>query len=332
MTLETIETEGATFLKLTNSVGLSVTLSDFGAGIYEIRYLGVPMTIAEKDKKAWLHSTAYFGKTVGRIAGRIKDGKLDYLGKSYVLSVNEGTNTLHGGVEGFSYRPFRMDVVHLGDGVAADFYLVSKALDMGFPGEVDLRVRYLLKENEPVLRIVYDAKVSEETPLNFTCHAYFNIGGEDTVERQKLFVDAKETETYDPALVPLGFVPSPKCLDFLMPKAVGQDILDPYLQNSRAFGYDHCFAFEKNKGTYPVVSLENEHFRMSLKTSLPAVQVYSDNYPRPLCPLTNGQKEKQHSGLAIEPVYRPNDFHAMAAIPFENKRNFIEYTFEKKGE
>lgn len=330
MTLETIETEGATFLKLTNSVGLSVTLSDFGAGIYEIRYLGVPMTIAEKDKKAWLHSTAYFGKTVGRIAGRIKDGKLDYLGKSYVLSVNEGTNTLHGGVEGFSYRPFRMDVVHLGDGVAADFYLVSKALDMGFPGEVDLRVRYLLKENEPVLRIVYDAKVSEETPLNFTCHAYFNLGGDETVEAQRLWIDAEKTETYGPSLIPLGFVPSPRCLDFTEPKAVGQDIMDPYLQKSRALGYDHCFAFKDNRGQAPVLRLESAKYGMEITTSLPGVQVYSDNYPRLGALLNNGHREKQHSGLAIEPVYLPDDFTSMSAVPGTNKHDWIAYHFYAK--
>jgi aldose 1-epimerase len=332
MTIESVESSGVTFLKVTNSVGLALTLSDFGAGIYEIRYLGVPMTIAQKDKAEWLHSDAYFGKTVGRIAGRIKEGKLDYLGKTYSLSVNEGVNTLHGGVEGFSFKMFKMDVVHLGDGIAVDYYLVSKALEMGFPGEVDLRVRYLIKENEPVFRIVYDAKSSEQTPLNFTSHTYFNLGGEDTVERQILYIDANETETYDSAMIPLGFAPAPKCLDFTTPKAVGKDINDPYLQNARTLGYDHCFAFRSNKSSFPVLTLENGPFKLSLRTSLPAVQIYSDNYPRMGALLTNGQKEKQHSGLAIEPVYKPNDFHAMTCMPYEGKRNFIEYTFSKKGE
>jgi hypothetical protein len=40
MTIESVDKDGVTFLKMTNSAGLSVTLSDFGAGIYEIRYGG----------------------------------------------------------------------------------------------------------------------------------------------------------------------------------------------------------------------------------------------------------------------------------------------------
>ena len=52
MILESVEMDGVTFLKMTNAVGLSVLLSDYGAGIYEIRYLGEAMNIAPKDKKA----------------------------------------------------------------------------------------------------------------------------------------------------------------------------------------------------------------------------------------------------------------------------------------
>lgn len=331
MILESVEMDGVTFLKMTNAVGLSVLLSDYGAGIYEIRYLGEAMNIAPKDKKAWLKSDAYFGKTVGRLAGRVANGKLDYLGKTYTLSVNEGKNTLHGGKEGFSYRLFKMDVVHLGDGVAADFYLISPALDMGFPGECALRVRYFLKEDEPLLRISYQSKVSEQTPLNFTCHTYFNLGGEKNVDRHLLHVKSHQSETYDSSLIPQGFKASPSCLDFSEKKRVGKDIDDPYLLNSRTAGYDHCFLFSNNDGGV-VLSLESEHFLFELKTSLPAVQIYSDNYPHPEMPLNNGQMEERHSGLAIEPVYAPLDYHAMTALPFETKKDFIEYHFSKKGE
>jgi len=262
------------------------------------------------------------------LAGRVKDGKLDYLGKTYSLSVNEGKNTLHGGQKAFSFRLFKMDVVHLGDGVAADFYLISPAGDNGFPGECALRVRYFLLEEEATLRISYQSKVTEQTPLNFTSHTYFNIGGEKNVDQQILTVASHQVETYDAELIPLGFAPAPKCLDFSKGKAVGQDINDPYLQNSRTGGYDHCFRFAHHDGV--LLSLENEHFRMELKTSLPAVQIYSDNYPHKGSLLNTGFEEEAHSGLAIEPVYAPLDYHAMTAMPFETKKDYIEYHFSKK--
>jgi aldose 1-epimerase len=330
MTIESVDKDGVTFLTISNSAGLALTLSDFGAAIYEIRYKGAPMNIAEQDKKAWLTSSAYFGKSVGRIAGRIAGGVLHYEGKDYPLDVNEGANTLHGGKAGFSFLPFKMDVVRLGEEVAVDFYLTSKAGDMGFPGEVSLRVRYLIKDEEASFKILYEAKASEKTPLNFTSHTYFNLGGEDTVEKQTLWIDADKTETYSPALIPLGFVHSPKCLDFTEAKAVGQDILDPYLQTSRALGYDHCFAFRKNGGTKPLLRLESADYGLEISTSLPGVQVYSDNYPRLGTLLNNGHSEKQHSGLAIEPVYLPDDFASMSAMPGKSKRNWIAYHFYAK--
>jgi aldose 1-epimerase len=330
MTIQTVEKEGVTFITIVNAAGLSLTLSDFGAAIYEIRYQNAPMNIAETDKKTWLTSSAYFGKSVGRIAGRINGGVLHYQGKDYQLDVNEGSNTLHGGKGGFSFLPFKMDVVRLDEAVAVDFYLTSKAGDMGFPGEVALRVRYLIQEDEASFKILYDSKVSEETPLNFTCHAYFNLGGDETVEAQRLWIDAEKTETYGPSLIPLGFVPSPRCLDFTEPKAVGQDIMDPYLQKSRALGYDHCFAFKDNRGQAPVLRLESAKYGMEITTSLPGVQVYSDNYPRLGALLNNGHREKQHSGLAIEPVYLPDDFTSMSAVPGTNKHDWIAYHFYAK--
>jgi aldose 1-epimerase len=331
MTLESFSKGALTFIRATNASGLSVTLCDYGAAVYEIRFQGKPMNIAEKNAEEWKASSSYFGKTVGRLAGRILNGDLDYLGKHHQVDVNEGINCLHGGKEGFSFLTFKMDVVHLGSGVSVDYYLVSKAGAMGFPGEVDLRVRYFIPENESSLKITYEMKSSEQTPLNITCHAYFNLGGEPTVEKQKLYVKAAETEHYDEHLAPLGFQKSPECLNFLTPKAIGRDIDDPFLQKSRTLGYDHCFLLEEHEPKEPVLTLESAEAKMSLFTDYPALQIYSDNYPRLTHLLNTGMKESVHAGLAIEPVYKPNDFRAMTVLPYETKKTWIEYVFTSKG-
>ncbi len=331
MTLESFSKGLLTFIKATNAAGLSVTLCDYGAAVYEIRFKGRPMNIAEADKEEWKVSDSYFGKTVGRLAGRIPQGDLDYLGKHYKVDVNEGgVNCLHGGKEGFSFLTFKMDVVHLGAGVAIDFYLVSKAGAMGFPGEIDLRVRYFIPENEARLKITYEMKSSEQTPLNITCHAYFNLGGDLNVEKQKLCVRSSLTEHYDATLAPLGFEKSPSCLNFLAPKEIGRDIQDPILQSSRTLGYDHCFLLGEGNPQEAALTLESSFAKMSLYTDYPAIQIYSDNYPRLTHLLNTGKKESLHAGLAIEPVYKPNDFRAMTVLPFETKKKSIEYVFEAK--
>jgi aldose 1-epimerase len=330
MKMESHEKDGSSFITITNDVGLSLTLCDFGAGLYEVRYDDKPMTLAELDKDSWLHSDAYFGKTVGRIAGRLSGGKLPYLGNVYSLDTNEGRNTLHGGKGGFSYRPFKMDVLHLEEGLAVDFYYVSKAGEEGFPGEVNLRVRYFLSSDEPTYKIIYESKVSEQTPLNFTSHTYFNLGGEPTVEKQKLTLLSKENETYDPELIPLGFEASPSYLDFSLGKAIGEDINAPALQESRTKGYDHCFKFLPHGKKEPVIRLESEEYALEISTSLPCVQVYSYNYPHLGEAMSNGQKAQLHGALAIEPVYAPGDFHTMTVLPFEGRKDVIEYHFSKK--
>ncbi|MCH3910113.1 MAG: hypothetical protein LKE31_07180 [Bacilli bacterium] len=332
MIIENVEKENASFITLTNSAGLKLTLCDYGAGIYSIFYDGKSMNVAPTDKKSWLNEDTYFGKTVGRIAGRLSKGRLNYLGNEYQLSVNEGENTLHGGKEGFSFRHFKMDVVHLGDSVAVDYYLVSPAGDMGFPGEIALRVRYIVKEDEPSFKIVYLAKSKSETPLNLTCHAYFNLGGEDDVEKQLLFVNSDETMSYDKELIPLGFKKSPSCLDFSTPKEIGKDIDDPYLTSIRTLGYDHCFLFKEANAEETQIRMESQDYVMDIKTSLPAAQIYSYNYPHIGEELVSGKKTKLHSGLAIEPVYKPGDFHSMSVISDTPKSDFIEYIFKKKGE
>lgn len=43
----------------------------------------------------------YFGATIGRVANRIAKGKFTVEGHEYQLALNDGSNSLHGGVKGF---------------------------------------------------------------------------------------------------------------------------------------------------------------------------------------------------------------------------------------
>lgn len=331
MEIESKIIDGVTFVKITNSNGLEVVLSEKGAGIYQVKLDGVPMLVGLKDLKEWMTSTAYNGKTVGRIAGRLPATGLTYEGKTYPLNNNEGPNTLHGGKDGFSFRKFKMDLHHLESSINVDFYLNSPDMDQGFPNEVTLRVRYIIPEEENIVRIEYKAMSDGNTPVSLTNHAYFNLGGESDILSDTLYVDADMILSYAPDLLPKGYVDIPEFLDCNNGKELDGIVKNPYLSPSK--GLDTAFHRENRDIEKPHITLENEKYKLIIKSSYDDVVIYSSNYPPFGMELNNGNIHELHDGLAIEPQYEANDFGRMTVKKGDAQRNFIEYSFiAKEGE
>lgn len=328
MQFEKFTEEGENLIRLTSDSGLAVTFSPIGAGIYEIRYLGAPMTVASKSPVQYAKSTAYHGKTVGRIAGRLPLARFSFDGKEFETEPNEGKNTLHGGFSGLSFKRFKYEVAELEGKTLVDFFYDSPENEGGFPGEVRFEVRYIMGDKEPSLRIEYRYLSSEDTPINLTSHTYFNLGAEETVEEEVLTINASKAEHYSKDLIPLGMEEVSPALDFRKGKAIGRDIDDPSLHETRTNGYDHCYLFDKAEG--PVAHLESRRYALDIKTSYPALQVYSANWPTDNLLLTNGRFDCPHSAIALEAVYVPGDFKSMTAKKGQLMKNYIEFVFTKK--
>ncbi|PTB77444.1 galactose mutarotase-like protein [Trichoderma longibrachiatum ATCC 18648] len=134
------------------------------------------------------YNTAYFGETIGRVANRIKDARIESLngGKSYALAANDGFNHLHGGNEGWGKRIWRgptpvgtrqiPGVDGLRGGESVEFTLRSEDGDEGYPGTVEAKVVYttgsqVVNGNEAfVLGIEYEARLvggADETVPSF---------------------------------------------------------------------------------------------------------------------------------------------------------------------
>ena len=64
------------------------------------------MTLGFGDGAGYVAKSPYFGALIGRYGNRIAQGKFTLDGKTYSLAVNDGANTLHGGLKGFDNACF----------------------------------------------------------------------------------------------------------------------------------------------------------------------------------------------------------------------------------
>ena len=67
------------------------------------------IVLGYNNMKGYLAQRQYFGATVGRFANRIAKGRFMLDGKPYQLTINDGPNSLHGGIKGFDTRLWKVD-------------------------------------------------------------------------------------------------------------------------------------------------------------------------------------------------------------------------------
>ena len=91
---------------LSNSHGMTAKIMNYGAILVSLtapdragKFADVVLGFDTLD--GYLNGSPYFGATVGRVANRIAKGKYTVDGKEYSAAVNNGPNSLHGGLKGF---------------------------------------------------------------------------------------------------------------------------------------------------------------------------------------------------------------------------------------
>ena len=92
------------FYTIKSSGGLKVEISNLGAKITKLLIAGRDVVLGFKTAEEWRTQETYFNAICGRVANRIKDGRFSIDGKQYQLPINNGTNSLHGGIEGFNAK------------------------------------------------------------------------------------------------------------------------------------------------------------------------------------------------------------------------------------
>lgn len=314
---------GASFFRISNHVGMEMILSCRGAGLAGLFFQGKPMMMSHLDLSDWASPNGeYAGKTIGPLAGRVKDYSFIYQGRAYTLPKDPRSpkHALHGGALCYGERDFDVDISKQGQELNVHFH--QNFNDPDYPSPVSVEVDYLLDLDEPCFRLILSAKAKEGAPINLTHHAYWNLGGYPNVLNHRLTFSADQVADYDPDLLLLGLKKTPKILDFSEGKA-----LTPLWEENElkiTNGIDHGFALKEK-----TLILESPAFRMKMETSAPAIQMYLMSYPRKNLKLQSGEWCMMGSGLAIEPqgalTPEPSE-HQIA--PSETFRIETNYCFE----
>ena len=195
------------FYTIKSSGGLKVEISNLGAKITKLLVANRKGEVKDvilgfRSADEWRTKETYFNAICGRVANRIKDGKFTLDGKQYQLPINNGTNSLHGGIEGFNAKIWDVTAQSLYE---ITLHYRAKDGEEGYPGNADVYVTYTAtKDNRLVIH--YEAKTDAPTIIAMTNHAYFNLAGEDSGKTHEhvLQVFADKYTPFDETACPTG--------------------------------------------------------------------------------------------------------------------------------
>ena len=265
---------------------LKVVFSSLGAAIVSIYFDDELMTMTPVNLEDLKRRDIYYGKTIGPIANRIRDGLVKAGNKEYHFPLNEEGVCNHSSAFGLSNVFFASSVS--GDRVVFTHQQKISKVNISYV------VAYTLSDNNEI-RVDYLVRVSDDFVLNITNHTFFTLG-ESSIDGLSLKISAdKFIESDRETLLPLSVKPIIDCLDFNEEKCITKDIDNPYLKDHRTNGYDHCFLL-KNSGE---VILKSPKIKLEISSDFPCVHIYTDNYEDGVKIKNNDAKNRR--AIAIEP-------------------------------
>lgn len=324
-----------------NRNGMQATFTTHGARLMKLlvpdlngRMTNVVLGFESSSEYA-TSTEPYFGATIGRYGNRIAKGRFTLDGQQYQLTINNGPNTLHGGVHGFQSRDWDAEQP---DQSTLVFTRLSKDGEEGFPGNLKVKVTYFLTDSNG-LRIKYEAFTDKPTVVNLTNHAFFNLDGEGSgsISNQLLQINANYYTPIDSTFIPTGEIAPVKGtpFDFTQLKPIGEDIKDSSIQLKNGHGYDHNFVLNGIgwKCAATVVSPQSRII-MKIYTDQPGLQFYSGNFMQSKNKLRTGP-DVFRSAFCLETQHFPDSpnepgFPSTVLLPGQRYRSISEYVFSVK--
>lgn len=328
-----------TFISLDNNNGMRLTLSTFGASIYQLETKDKDnkmesVILTPQDLNDFYYSTGYFGKCVGRFSGRIDNAKCSINDKEYTLDINwNNVNSLHGGNDGISFKNFDYEIKDNDSYVDVIFTYLEK--ENKLPGDVSYTFTYRVEKNENEFTLFFNATTTKDTLVNLTNHVYFNLSGNGKVDmtNQQMQLLCNTYTKLNNNLITEKIEPVNKVMDFTNMHKIGDYINDPSLRNHQANGYDHCW-IKTNPNDSKIAILQDDvsKRRLTVYTSYPAIVCYAGCYPASF-KFLNDLTISQFYSMCVECQYIPNGINMENVDKAILKKNetynhYIKYHFD----
>lgn len=329
---------------LKNKKGMTAQITNYGARVVS---LWVPDNKGKFQDVVWGFETIdeylnssdiYCGPIVGRYGNRINQGKFELNDKQYKLTLNNNGNHLHGGTNGFYTKVWDAKKLNIEGNEALELTYFSKDGEEGYPGNLSLKVTYIITENNS-LKLEYSATTDKTTIINPTSHCYFNLSGtsQNTILDHILFINAQKFTPTNDLLIPTGEIVSLENtpLDFSTPTAIGKRIESNYEALLFGKGYDHNYVINKPMGSYAKVAeiySPESGVLMTVSSDQPGLQFYSGNFMNGNLKGKRGDDHNYRTGFALETQNFPDapnhpNFPSAKLEPNQTYTQTTSYTF-----
>ena len=296
------------FVNVYNDLGLKVVFCDLGASIFDIIFNNESMVRNVKNLEDFKRPDCYYGKSIGRTSGRLRGDEIVINDKTYKLEGNERGNVLHGGKAGFSNQRFTFRVEIFAEHIDVVCDYLSKDLEGGYPGNVNVEVRYVVRRQENRIDINYNARSDQDTLLCMTNHSYFTLGDKN-LSNLELKINAHTYLVNDEKdMLPKGKEAVNNVLDFTEFKKICKDIEDPSLKGPAINGYDNLYYLDEVGEEVLNASLRNDRYQLDIISNYEGLVVYTSNY-KPNFELNNS--EQIRDSVALEPSDSLLDDHLL---------------------
>jgi aldose 1-epimerase len=301
---------------LTNASGTEMRVTNYGGIITSLKVSDRSGSFGDvvlgfDTLEGYLKDPPYFGALIGRYGNRIAKGQFTLDGRIYKLAVNNGPNHLHGGIRGFDKVLWNAMPTDGSDGVSVTLTRTSPDGEEGYPGNLQVTVRYMLTDKNELM-IDYRATTDRSTPINLTQHSYFNLAADGgDILGHELMLNATRYTPVDDTLIPTGELATVQGtpFDFRKATAIGARIDAGHVQLKNGKGYDHNWVLDRT-GTgleRAAAVFEPKTGRtLEIATTEPGVQFYSGNFLDGTI-IGKGRRVYQHrSGFCLETQHFPD--------------------------